>query len=79
MFHSGILGQYLIKFNVYLPYDFIIAFLENRMLISKQNKANWTILQTTMWMNFKTMLCKKSQDPKDYTLYDFIYMKEKLI
>lgn len=79
MFHSRTLGQYLIKFSIYLPYGFVIAFLGNRMLINKQKKAKWTILQTTTWMNFKTMLCKKSQDPKDYTLYDSIFMKEKLI
>lgn len=32
-----------------------------------------------MGMHFRNVLCKRNQDPKDYTLHDFIYMKEKLI
>lgn len=30
-------------------------------------------------MNFRNMLYERSQDPKDYTLYDSIYMKAKQI
>lgn len=30
-------------------------------------------------MNFRNMLCRRSEDPTDYTLYDFIYVKAELI
>lgn len=32
-----------------------------------------------MCINFRNVLGKRSQDPKDHTLYEFIYMKAKLI
>lgn len=32
-----------------------------------------------MWINFRNMLYRRSQDAKNYTLFDFIYMKAKLI
>lgn len=59
----------------------IVVYSLNRMLIKQTNKKRpkWTRIQTAMWMNFKTILYERSQDPKDYTLYDSIYMKAKLI
>lgn len=39
----------------------------------------WTITWAVVWMNFRNTLCRRSQDPKDYTFYDSIYVKAELI
>lgn len=54
----------------------IVVYSQNGILISKQHKTKQTIIQTTMWMNFRNMLYRRK---KNYALYDFIYMKAKLI
>lgn len=57
----------------------IVIYAQNGILISKQHKTKQTIIQTTVWMNFRNLLYRRSQDPKNYALYDFIYMKANLI